>query len=57
MPKPPSWLPYLGPVLAGLTAGLAGPHVPSLFLLVLLAAAVGFVPIVGYHLWKRAWYR
>ncbi len=53
MPRPPAWVPFLGPVTAGMTAGLAAPHVESFWLLVLLATLVGLTPVVGYQLWKR----
>jgi len=44
-------------VLAGVTAGLAAPHVPNLWLLVALATAVGLTPVVGYQIWKRLHHR
>lgn len=59
MPKPPHWLPWLGPPLAGVAAGLAGRYWlhggfwPPL----LIALAVGFLPIVVYRLWKRRHHR
>jgi hypothetical protein len=54
MPRPPSWLPWLGPVLAagiGATVGEYG--LGGGFWTVLIAALVGgFAPILGYRLWK-----
>jgi predicted lipid-binding transport protein (Tim44 family) len=53
MPKPPSWLPWLGPPLAGVGAGLAGQLLGADFWGSLIAAlVVGFVPIIVYRLWK-----
>lgn len=57
MPKPPTWLPFLGPLLAGLTAGLAGRYIEGFLPLIALAVVVGFSPIIAYHLWKRAHHR
>lgn len=54
MPKPPAWLPWLGPPLSGVTAGLAGRHIDSFWVLLLAAVAAGFAPIIAYRLWKRA---
>jgi O-antigen/teichoic acid export membrane protein len=56
MPKPPSWLPYLGPLLAaGVGAAVGRYGLDGGFWTVLIAALVaGFVPIIGYRLWKRA---
>jgi hypothetical protein len=50
---PPAWTPFTGPVLAGVTAGLAAPHVTNVWLLILLATTVGLLPVVGYQVWKR----
>jgi hypothetical protein len=53
MPKPPSWLPFLGPPLAGVGAGLAGSVLGFGFWGALIAALVaGFIPIAAYRLWK-----
>ena len=53
MPRPPSWLPYLGPPLAGVGAALAGRWLGADFWGSLLAAlVVGFLPIIAYRLWK-----
>ncbi len=51
--RPPSWLPFLGPPVAGVTAGVLGRSEPNVWLLILVATAVGFLPIIGYRLWKR----
>ena len=52
MRKPPSWLPWLGPGMAGIGAGLAGTLLGADFWGSLLAALVcGFAPIVGYRVW------
>jgi hypothetical protein len=57
--KPPPWLPYLGPPLAGLGAGLIGGmwlqagFWPSLA----IALVFGFAPIIGYRIWKRLHHR
>lgn len=57
--KPPMWLPYLGPPLAGLGAGLIGGRWlnagfwPSLA----IALICGFAPIVIYRVWKRLHHR
>lgn len=51
--RPPAWLPWLGPPLAGLGAGLAGIWLQVGFWGALAAAlVVGFAPIVGYGVWK-----
>lgn len=56
---PPAWLPWLGPPLAGIAAGLAGRYLlgggfwPSL----IAALVIGFTPIIVYRLWKRAHHR
>lgn len=57
MPKPPAWVPFTGPVAAGVTAGLAAPHVDGFLPLVLIATAVGLAPVVGYQVWKRLHHR
>jgi len=54
MPRPPHWIPWLGPV-AAVAAGVA---VAKLWLgggfwTTLIAALVcGFAPIIGYRVWK-----
>ena len=53
MPKPPAWIPFVGPILAGVTAGVVGQHVDDFVVLVLIATAVGLLPVVGYQVWKR----
>ncbi|PZO05215.1 MAG: hypothetical protein DCF29_08550 [Alphaproteobacteria bacterium] len=51
--RPPAWLPWLGPPLAGLGAGAVGVWLKAGFWPALAAAlVVGFAPIVGYRLWK-----
>lgn len=53
MPEPPSWLPFLGPPLAGLAAGLGGRWLELDFRGALIAAlVVGFLPIIAYRVWK-----
>ena len=52
--RPPAWLPYLGPPLAGLGAGLVGAWLGGGFWIALtVALVVGFAPIVAYRVWKR----
>jgi predicted lipid-binding transport protein (Tim44 family) len=52
MRKPPSWLPWLGPVMAGIGAGLAGTLLGADFWGSLFAAlVVGFLPIIVYRVW------
>ncbi|NBW14435.1 MAG: hypothetical protein EBR82_41195 [Caulobacteraceae bacterium] len=53
--KPPSWLPFLGPVLAAGAGMLAGEFwLGGGFWMVFSAGiACGFAPIVIYRLWKR----
>jgi len=55
MPKPPSWLPFLGPILAAGAGALAGKlWLGGGFWPVLLAALIcGFAPIIAYRVWKR----
>ncbi len=59
MPKPPHWLPFLGPLAAAAVGGLVGEYgLGGGFWTVLLSALVGgFAPIIGYRLWKRAHHR
>lgn len=54
MPRPPSWLPWLGPLLAaGIGAAVGEYGLGGGFWTVLIAALVGgFAPIVGYRVWK-----
>ena len=57
--RPPTWLPWLGPVLAAGAGALAGEywlggdqdHPETAALL------CGFAPIVGYQVWKRLHHR
>ena len=52
MRKPPSWLPYLGPGMAGIGAGLAGTLLGADFWgCLLVALVVGFLPIIVYRVW------
>ncbi|GLK47452.1 hypothetical protein GCM10017620_04250 [Brevundimonas intermedia] len=56
--RPPTWLPYLGPPLAGVGAGVVGAWLGGGFWVSLIAAlVVGFAPIVAYRLWKRLHHR
>ncbi len=56
--RPPTWLPYLGPPLAGLGAGIVGAWLGGGFWISLFAALiVGFAPIVAYRVWKRLHHR
>ena len=56
MPKPPAWLPFLGPVLAAGAGALAGElWLGGGFWVVFATGLVcGFAPIIGYRLWKWA---
>lgn len=55
---PPGWLPWLGPPLAGIGAGLTGALLHSGFWPALAGALVlGAVPTIVYRLWKRAYDR
>ena len=53
MRKPPSWLPWLGPLLAAVVGAAVGEYgLGGGFWTVLIAALVcGFAPIVGYRVW------
>jgi hypothetical protein len=52
---PPGWLPWLGPPLAGIGAGLTGALLHAGFWPALAGALVlGSVPTIVYRLWKRA---
>ena len=55
LPRPPHWLPFLGPVLAAAAGALAGRFwLGGSFWAVFLAGIVcGFAPIILYRLWKR----
>jgi len=59
MPKPPAWLPWLGPPLAGAAAGLASRYWLNggFWGSLLIALVVGFAPIVAYRLWKHRHHR
>ncbi|HYC67262.1 hypothetical protein [Brevundimonas sp.] len=53
MPRPPTWLPWLGPLLAaGIGAAVGEYGLGGGFWTVLIAALVGgFAPILAYRLW------
>ena len=53
MPRPPTWLPWLGPLLAaGIGAAVGRYGLGGDFWTVLAAALIGgFAPIVAYRLW------
>ena len=55
MPRPPAWLPWLGPWLAAAIGAAVGRYgLGGGFWTVLIAALVGgFAPIVAYRVWKR----
>ena len=57
--RPPTWLPWLGPVLAAGAGALAGEYwLGGGFWVVLFAALIcGFAPIIGYQVWKRLHHR
>jgi 4-hydroxybenzoate polyprenyltransferase len=59
MPRPPHWLPWLGPVVAAVVGAAVGEYwLGGGFWTVLAAALVcGFAPIVGYRVWKRLHHR
>ena len=54
MPRPPTWLPWLGPLLAaGIGAAVGEYGLGGGFWTVLAAALVGgFLPILANALWK-----
>ena len=54
MPRPPTWLPWLGPLLAaGIGAAVGEYGLGGGFWTVLIAALVGgFLPILGNALWR-----
>ena len=54
MPKPPMWLPWLGPLLAaGIGAAVGKYGLGGGFWTVLIAALIGgFAPILGNAVWK-----
>ena len=54
MPRPPLWLPWLGPPLAaGIGAAVGEYGLGGGFWTVLIAALVGgFLPILGNALWR-----
>ncbi|MFN7620657.1 MAG: hypothetical protein ACK5RN_11135 [bacterium] len=51
MRRPPSWLPYLGPGMAGIGAGLASQRGADFWGCLLVALVVGFLPIIVYRVW------
>lgn len=53
--RPPSWLPFLGPVIAVIAGALTARYAFEGGVIAVLATALacGFAPIVGYRLWKR----
>ena len=57
--KPPSWLPFLGPVLAAVAGALAGNlWMEGSFWAVLVAGTIcGFLPIIIYRVWKWSHHR
>jgi len=59
LPRPPSWIPFLGPVLAAVAGALAGRFwLDGSFWTVLVAGLVcGFLPILGHRLWRWAHHR
>jgi len=54
MPRPPAWLPWLGPLLAaGIGAAVGRYGLGGGFWIVLAAALIGgFLPILANALWK-----
>jgi len=59
LPKPPHWLPFLGPVLAATAGALAGRAWLGGGFWVVFATGIvcGFLPIVIYRVWKRFHHR
>ncbi len=56
--RPPGWLVWLGPPMAGVGAGLTGALIQGGFWPALAGALVlGFVPMGVYRLWKWAYER
>ncbi len=54
MPKPPHWIPWLGPIVA-VAAGVLAARLwlgGGLWVTLAVALACGFAPIVGYRVWK-----
>jgi 4-hydroxybenzoate polyprenyltransferase len=54
MPKPPHWIPWLGPVAAVAAGALVARfwlH-GGLWTTLIAALVCGFAPIVGYRVWK-----
>lgn len=55
---PPGWLPWLGPPLAGIGAGLTGAWIEGGFWRALVGALVlGSVPMIVHRLWKSSYER
>ncbi|NBB52404.1 hypothetical protein GVN24_29395 [Rhizobium sp. CRIBSB] len=54
MPRPPHWIPWLGPV-AAVAAGAAAARLlgGDIWVVLVTALICGFAPILGYRLWKR----
>ena len=59
MPKPPAWLPFLGPVVAAGAGALAGEVWlgGGFWVVFLIGLVCGFTPIIGYRIWKRFHHR
>jgi len=57
VPKPPHWLPWLGPVFAGIGAGFAVNIWPfaSFLQIVVVSVVVGLIPSVGQLVWRKLW--
>lgn len=54
MPKPPHWIPWLGPV-AAVAAGVLVARFwlhGGLWTTLVAALICGFLPIIGYRVWK-----
>lgn len=56
MGKPPRWLLGLGPLMAGLSAGISGARLdnPSVWVLIGIGLIFGFIPGLIYLIWKTA---